>query len=504
MTRQSAFVVTPSLFLMCLAIPVAHAQSFSGLGFLPGGTQSTASRVSRDGSVVVGTANGNRAYRWTNACGMVDLGTLPGGTNSYAADVSDDGTVVAGSAGTRAFRWTSADGMVDLGLPSDGGGDGQALGSYGNAISGDGSVVAGFSDPINDAFRWTSACGMVSLGTLMGVGYSIAYDCNSDGSVARRREHRLRTMTTRFAGRRRADFEDLGTMPGGTTSQGMSVSADGATVVGYGGTSGFAQIRAFRWTSATGMVSLGTLGTMASRAYGVSGNGQVVVGVLMPVSAPNRAMLWTSSLGMVDLNAYLPTLGINLTGWALTTANGVSGDGLTLVGTGTHNGLTEAWVAHLPSPTAAGGVPDGGDVPGTPLMVGKSGTPGDLELSWGRSCRPSDSDYAVYEGLLGNFTSHAPRLCSTGGATSVTLTPASDSRYYLVVPLSPDGAEGSYGTASDGNQRPPSANGLPAAGFHGLYVIGLSESRALRAPRAYGQVALRRGAAGTPCSPSKP
>src|SRR4030095_8776675 len=183
---QRAFVITPSLFLMCLAVPVAHAQSFSGLGFLPGGTQSTASRVSRDGSFVVGTANGNRAFRWTSVGGMVNLGTLPGGTDSFAADVSDDGSVVIGtcytSAGAPAFRWTNAGGMVNLGLPLDGGGDGEAYNTYGVAVSGDGGVVAGFSDPINDAFRWTNAGGMLSLGT-MGAGYSIAYDCNADGSV---------------------------------------------------------------------------------------------------------------------------------------------------------------------------------------------------------------------------------------------------------------------------------------------------------------------------------
>src|SRR5262247_2126167 len=158
--------VTSVFFLMCLAVPVAHAQSFSGLGFLPGGTQSTASRVSRDGSVVVGTANGNRAFRWTSAGGMVNLGTLPGGTDSFASDVNDDGSVVVGTgyaAGARAFRWTSAGGMVNLGLPLDGGGDGEPQNSYGDAVSGDGAVVAGFSDPINDAFRWTSAGGMFSL-----------------------------------------------------------------------------------------------------------------------------------------------------------------------------------------------------------------------------------------------------------------------------------------------------------------------------------------------------
>jgi len=293
---------------------------------------------------------------------------------------------------------------------------------------------------------------MLSVGTF-GAGYSIAYDCDSDGSVVvgdatgAFDDHAFRWTVA-------GGLEDLGTMTGGNGSHGRGVSADGSTVVGYGGTSGFTGIRAFRWTSAGGMVSLGAPPGMASRAYGVSGNGQVVVGVLM---SPDHAMLWTSSLGMVDLNTYLPSLGINLTGWTLTAANGVSGDGQTLVGTGTHHGSTEAWVAHLPAPAAAGSVPDGGDVSGMPLMVGKSGTLGDLVLSWARSCHLSDSDYAIDEGLLGNFTSHAPRACGTSGATSVTLTPASGSHYYLVVPLSLGGAEGSYGTASGGNQRPPSA-----------------------------------------------
>jgi len=105
-------------------------------------------------------------------------------------------------------------------------------------------------------------------------------------------------------------------------------------------------------------------------------------------------------------------------------------------------------------------VPDGAQAPGPPLMVSMAGAPsapGDLALSWGSSCRSGDTDYAVYEGVLGDFTSHVPRLCSTGGATAATLTPASGNRYYLVVPLSPDGVEGSYGTTSAGQERPASA-----------------------------------------------
>jgi len=61
--------------------------------------------------------------------------------------------------------------------------------------------------------------------------------------------------------------------------------------------------------------------------------------------------MWTPSLGMVDLNIYLASLQLDLTGWTLTTANGVSADGRTIVGTGTHNGQTEAWVAQWSSST---------------------------------------------------------------------------------------------------------------------------------------------------------
>ena len=106
----------------------------------------------------------------------------------------------------------------------------------------------------------------------------------------------------------------------------------------------------------------------------------------------------------------------------------------------------------------AGSVPDGDDVPGVPLTLRKSTVPGKINLAWDASCRSGDSDYAIYEGVLGNFTSHLQRMCGTGGLLAATLTPASGNRYYLVVPVNPDGVEGSYGTASNGTPRPASAS----------------------------------------------
>ena len=66
----------------------------------------------------------------------------------------------------------------------------------------------------------------------------------------------------------------------------------------------------------------------------------------------------------------------------------------------------------------------------------------------------TDVDYAVYEGDLTTFPSHAPLLCSTAGATSASVVPTFGASYYLVVPLSATN-EGSYGVDSTLAERPP-------------------------------------------------
>ncbi len=91
---------------------------------------------------------------------------------------------------------------------------------------------------------------------------------------------------------------------------------------------------------------------------------------------------------------------------------------------------------------------------GGPLLVGK-GDGLELNLSWGPSCAAGDLDFAVYEGALGFFTSHASRLCSTGGAMSVPLMPAPGNSYYLIVPTN-GFREGSYGRNGAGLERPKS------------------------------------------------
>jgi hypothetical protein len=78
---------------------------------------------------------------------------------------------------------------------------------------------------------------------------------------------------------------------------------------------------------------------------------------------------------------------------------------------------------------------------------------GAIELRWSESCQATDADYEVYEGAIGDFESHVPRICGTGASLSFTLVPAETDSYYLVVPRSAD-REGSYGKDHVGDERP--------------------------------------------------
>ena len=108
------------------------------------------------------------------------------------------------------------------------------------------------------------------------------------------------------------------------------------------------------------------------------------------------------------------------------------------------------------SSAAAGRVPDDYQSPGEPLVVTKANS-GQITLDWGDSCHQGDTDYAIYEGVIGDFGSHQPLLCSTAGLTVVTTTPSLDDAYYLVVPNSGT-YEGAYGT--DGRGVPREASTL--------------------------------------------
>jgi probable HAF family extracellular repeat protein len=112
---------------------------------------------------------------------------------------------------------------------------------------------------------------------------------------------------------------------------------------------------AFRWTSDSGMVGLGDLtgGDFSSQAHAVSADGSVVVGRGKSDSG-YEAFIWDDTNGMQSLKDILVNdfgLALQLTDWTLTEAWGISGDGLTIVGTGKNpGGCNEAWIATIPEP----------------------------------------------------------------------------------------------------------------------------------------------------------
>lgn len=248
-----------------------------------------ATAASSDGSVVVGESGG-QAYRWATP-GLL-LGAGPGST---ATGVSADGSVVVGNRASGAFRWASGI-LTDLGpLPAG------STSSAASAISDNGLVIVGhLSQPTGDQpFRWTSA-----------------------------------------------GFEILAPLPAGfMAGRATAVSADGSTVVGF--LENASGSRAFRWTAG----SYAWLGEMVaggtSEAWGVSDNGDVVVGHAEVAGGGAQPFVWSPAHGMRDMQVVLTSYGLDLTGWDLYDGNGVSANGRTFVGTGNHSN-DEAFLASLP------------------------------------------------------------------------------------------------------------------------------------------------------------
>jgi len=237
-------------------------------------------------------------------------------------------------------------------------------------VSADGSTVVGNSRSAasgkhREAFRWTSASGMVGLGNLLGYRFSSgAYDVSADGLTVVGYSGREAFRWTDLNGNGLVDSDEklgnhpefgLGHLPGSCCdSIAYGVSADGSTVVGYSQFDLADDDEAVRWTSASGMVGLGNLlgYRFSSRAYDASADGSTVVGKSESLGYLFEAFIWDERNGMRNLRDVLVNdYGLDLTGWILSSASGISDDGLTIVGYGDNpDGYTEAWVATIPRP----------------------------------------------------------------------------------------------------------------------------------------------------------
>jgi probable HAF family extracellular repeat protein len=392
-----------------------HSSSVLGANFLRlgdltgGGYSSGANGISADGCAAVGvgtSAGGSEAFRWTLRDGMIGLGDLPGGTvNSGAWNASADGSVIVGmsasASGAQAFRWTQQTGMVGLGdLP------GGSSFSVAHGVSADGNVVVGYghSTQGQEAFRWTPQTGMVSLGDFSGgEQYSAAAGISADGRVIVGLGSSASGIEA-FRWTAQGGMVSIGGLPGGETLSGAnSISGDASMVVGvdYSNLPG----EAFVWSADRGLDALGFLpgaGSIdTSQAYDVSVLGHVVVGTASTPTEGNVAVVWDEAHGLRRLDQILAAQGVNITGWRLTDATGISDDGQVIVGRGYNpSGFAEAWMAivnPLANPANPGDVNSDGRVNQADLAVLMSNLGAECGMGFYQGDMDADRAVTIYD-----------------------------------------------------------------------------------------------------------
>jgi uncharacterized membrane protein len=229
---------------------------------------------------------------------------------AYAQDVTADGNTIVGvsrnaNGFNRAFKWNAVDGMMPVGdLPG-------SLNSEATTISADGQVIGGGGDGGTPGWYWTAGEGFRFVGALRPAGLTLT----------------------------------------------KALSGDGTLIVGYGATSYAPMHIGVMWNGPGTITDIGHLPatTAYSRAFGVSDNGRLIVGESLSDASGSVAAIWTVQNGTAqirDLKSLLQNEhGVDVTGWLLESATGVSADGRVIVGYGTNPlGDRVAWRVTLPVP----------------------------------------------------------------------------------------------------------------------------------------------------------
>lgn len=323
--------------LLCAGLALTPAQAeaayaASELASLPVGSSQVV-RAANDADEIVGSAlrGGGRGHRGflLKSGPLQEIEGLPGSDYSAALGINNLGRVVGLSntaTAVRAFRSQRTTGIVTLGtLPGDNGSVAMAINQPGRAV-GYSSGPAGVRPVV-----WTPAGVIQALPMLTGCDSAQGRAINDRGDVA--------GVCDSASGRRAVLWEggavqDLGTLPGDTSSEALSINANGVIVGSSGDLEG--QHHAVLWPSGVGPIQdLDTLpdGT-SSRALAINNGGEVVG--ISEARAGDHAFLWTEQDGMQDLN----TLLTSRSGFVLTHAVAISVQGV-IVAIGVDEATTE-------------------------------------------------------------------------------------------------------------------------------------------------------------------
>lgn len=342
-------------------------------GFWGTGINTLNTGVSASGAIVVGQTSSATAYRWDrigytqgmlnplDGSGIGDVGqTVFPGVNG----VSADGLVTVGAVypGTNnglgdSVRWNpTAAGTAATYLASA---NGNPATDAARASNFDGSIIVGyqfFYVPAAGAaaqrpVRWVNGAPSQMISP-SGYTFGEANGVNSNGDIIVGYSFNVPAYTLNATiWNNGVPTAVGGIVPGGASSF-VGVNPVGNLAVGYA-FNGTADVAVVYDPAAPGFSVLPALaGTTSGLARDASTNWDVV-GSMNFGAGGSAAFLWNTTLGTVDLNSYLASLGFNLTGWNLTSAYAISSDGLTIVGGGTHFGQMEGWVVTIPAPGAA-------------------------------------------------------------------------------------------------------------------------------------------------------
>ncbi|MCC6678102.1 MAG: hypothetical protein IT436_13255 [Phycisphaerales bacterium] len=334
---------------LSFALAEAGAQTFTILRPLGAATNCGATAVSPDGRFITGLSYGasidSTATVWDND-------GVPSGLTSYSPydsgrAVSNDGTRVGGIAGALgAIVWdTGPGGDLLLGGPGDVA-----------ALSFDGEVAVGTRGPTAAYLGFVHRRGMSpALIDLPPSGLdtrSLAIGVNRPG-----------TLAVGYASHYEQVGEDvfyhasvyvwpvaggqptiLANPPLALVGEGFDISDDGRVIVGNSSCcpDGLSR-RATRWVDGVAEV-IDRYGGFSS-AYGVSGDGRVVVG-----GGYLDAYIWDRDHGLRSITEILLDAGVDLSNLAIYSADDISQDGTVIVGTGEDfaRGVQFGWRLVLP------------------------------------------------------------------------------------------------------------------------------------------------------------
>ena len=324
------------------------------------------------GFVVSVNANGSAAagydsehFIWNEGGNLERIGgVVPAPGIGGKTGISDDGNTIGAS------FLNEDSGLIELSMydvPSQtwtplgglGGDDGQEASSS-HAISGDASTIVGLGytagDNIPHAVRWRNDTGVEDLGSTVAGAFSRANDTDLDGDVIGG------WQDTSSGFRQGAVWIDgvqtlMFTVNNEPLNPIETISNDG---IWAGGEGSFANnFQAYIWSEATGTISLGPPTTPGFRGntYGLSEDGSIAIGNYRPNGAPaifGEGFIWTAAIGVINLNDYTTSLGIDTQGVTLSLPLDISADGSTIVGSGKDaSGQTVGFILKL-SPTVLG------------------------------------------------------------------------------------------------------------------------------------------------------